>query len=82
MVGHSSLFSQVLSLVNRHQFERRVKEFGAEIRTKGFSALVRWNLFTYRDLREWINRPFDTPPESPPAQRQLFDLDSILPCQN
>jgi len=27
-------------------------------------ALLRWNLFTYRDLWEWINRPFDTPPSS------------------
>jgi hypothetical protein len=23
-------------------------------------ALLRWNLFTYRCLSEWINRPFDT----------------------
>ena len=29
-------------------------------------ALLRWNLFSYRDLWNWINRPFDTPPESPP----------------
>jgi hypothetical protein len=40
-------------------------------------ALLRWNLFTYRSLWEWINRPFDTPPESPPLQGELFDLDSI-----
>jgi Domain of unknown function (DUF4372)/Transposase DDE domain len=40
-------------------------------------ALLRWNLFTYRNLWEWINRPFDTPPESPPDQPELFDLDSI-----
>jgi IS4 transposase len=40
-------------------------------------ALLRWNLFTYRSLREWINRPFDTPPETPPDQLELFDLDSI-----
>ena len=26
-------------------------------------ALLRWNLFTYRDLWEWINDPFDTPPQ-------------------
>ncbi len=41
-------------------------------------ALLRWNLFSYRDLWEWINRPFDTPPESPGIQGELFDLDSIL----
>jgi hypothetical protein len=40
-------------------------------------ALQRWNLFTYRSLWEWINRPFDTPPETPPEQLELFDLDSI-----
>ena len=40
-------------------------------------ALLRWNLFTYRCLSEWINRPFDTPPETPPDQLELFDLDSI-----
>ena len=44
-------------------------------------ALLRWNLFSYRDLWEWINRPFDTPPESPAIQGELFDLDSILSGQ-
>lgn len=38
-------------------------------------ALLRWNLFSYRDLWQWINRPFDTPPE-PSLQLQL-NLDSI-----
>src|SRR5438445_4915683 len=27
-------------------------------------ALLRWNLFSYRDLWEWLNRPFDTPPQA------------------
>ena len=40
-------------------------------------ALLRLNLFTYRDLWQWINRPFDTPPETPPDVQLL--LDSILP---
>jgi hypothetical protein len=38
-------------------------------------ALLRWNLFSYRNLWEWLNRPFDTPPE-PSAQLDL-KLDSI-----
>ena len=38
-------------------------------------ALLRWNLFSYRNLWEWLNRPFDTPPE-PSAQIDL-KLDSI-----
>jgi hypothetical protein len=29
-------------------------------------ALLRWNLFTYRDLWKWLNHPFETPPEGPP----------------
>jgi hypothetical protein len=28
-------------------------------------AFLRWNLFTYRDLWEWINKPFDVPPITP-----------------
>lgn len=38
-------------------------------------ALLRWNLFTYRNLYDWINRPFDTPPELS-VQLEL-NLDSI-----
>ena len=39
-------------------------------------ALLRWNLFTYRDLWEWMDDPFETPPLSPPPQ-QL-----VLPAMN
>lgn len=38
-------------------------------------ALLRWNLFSYRNLWEWLNRPFDTPPE--PALQLQLNLDSI-----
>lgn len=40
-------------------------------------ALLRWNLFSYRNLWEWINRPYDTPPESALSQGELFELDSM-----
>lgn len=40
-------------------------------------ALLRWNLFSYRNLWEWLNRPFDTPP-APVVDLQLT-LDSIRP---
>jgi hypothetical protein len=40
-------------------------------------ALLRWNLFTYRNLWEWINRPYDTPPESALSLGELFELDSM-----
>jgi ribose/xylose/arabinose/galactoside ABC-type transport system permease subunit len=42
MVGHSSLFSQLLCVVNRHRFERRVGEYRAEKAAKGFSC---WSQF-------------------------------------
>ena len=38
-------------------------------------ALLRWNLFTYRNLWEWLDRPFETPPLAP-EQLELH-LDSI-----
>jgi hypothetical protein len=41
-------------------------------------ALLRWNLFTYRNLWEWLDDPFQTPPEPPPDQPLLPYLDSIL----
>jgi len=34
-------------------------------------AMIRWNLFTYRDLLEWINRPYETPPIIPTSLPQL-----------
>jgi len=40
-------------------------------------ALLRWNLFSYRDLWEWLNRPFDTPPQ--PAAQLDLKLDSTVP---
>lgn len=34
-------------------------------------ALLRLNLFTYRNLWEWLNNPFEVPPEQPPYQMEL-----------
>jgi hypothetical protein len=34
-------------------------------------ALLRLNLFTYRDLWAWLADPFETPPEEPPLQLGL-----------
>jgi hypothetical protein len=35
-------------------------------------AFLRWNLFTYRDLWQWLDRPEDTPPiVPPPTQKPL-----------
>lgn len=35
-------------------------------------ALLRWNLFTYRDLWAWVNDPFETPPLEPLPQQLVF----------
>ena len=43
-------------------------------------ALFRWNLMSYRNLWEWLNDPFNTPPDNSEAQLTLIpfpDLDSI-----
>ena len=34
-------------------------------------ALLRLNLFSYRNLWDWLNDPFDVPPEEPPYQMEL-----------
>lgn len=34
-------------------------------------ALLHLNLFSYRNLQDWLDDPFDTPPEQPPYQLQL-----------
>ena len=40
-------------------------------------ALLRWNLFTYRDLWAWLNAPFETPPQSMELQQAWLNLDSM-----
>ncbi len=62
MVGHASLFSQLLSLVDRHRFERFVREHRAERGAKGFScwsqfvAMMFCQLAQAKSLREIIRR--------------------------
>jgi hypothetical protein len=38
-------------------------------------ALLRWNLFSYRDLWTWLEKPMSTPPQTPPEDQLSFDLD-------
>jgi hypothetical protein len=40
-------------------------------------ALLRWNLFSYRDLWAWLEHPLATPPCLPPDPQLSFELDSI-----
>jgi hypothetical protein len=37
-------------------------------------AMLRFNLFTYRDLTDWLNNPFQSPPFVPDDQLSFFDL--------
>ena len=48
-------------------------------------ALLRWNLFTYRDLWQWIDDPFETLPQIPiPThyQKPLFGSGQHLLLKN
>ena len=38
------------------------------------ASMLRLNLFTYRDLVEWLNNPFGTPPLLPLPEQLFFDL--------
>jgi hypothetical protein len=37
-------------------------------------TMVRWNLFTYRDLWIWLDDPFLMPPGGPPVEQLLLDF--------
>lgn len=39
------------------------------------NSMLRMNLFTYRDLRSWIDDPFGTPPVSPPSEQITMVLE-------
>jgi len=57
-------------------FEGQAGEIPIAWALSNLIALLRWNLFTYRDLWQWIDRPFDTPPEAPPDLQPWLFLDS------
>lgn len=40
-------------------------------------ALLRWNLFTYRNLWDWINSPFDVPPIEPASFQPMLPLQGL-----
>lgn len=39
------------------------------------ASMLRLNLFTYRDLRRWLENPFGTPPLVPEAEQLTLNLD-------
>jgi hypothetical protein len=40
-------------------------------------ALLRWNLFTYRELWAWLDHPFETPPLGPEIDQLLLPLPGL-----
>lgn len=38
------------------------------------ASMLRMNLFTYRDLRQWLENPFGTPPQVPLAEQLTLNL--------
>jgi hypothetical protein len=38
------------------------------------ASMLRLNLFTYRDLRNWLNNPFETPPLIPETEQLTLEL--------
>jgi hypothetical protein len=40
-------------------------------------AFLRWNLFTYRDLWEWIDHPFDVLPQQPMPVQHVLSLPGL-----
>lgn len=41
---------------------------------KQLASMLRLNLFTYRDLRDWLDDPFDTPPIGPLPEQLEFTI--------
>ena len=39
--------------------------------------MLRMNLFTYRDLSAWLDRPFETPPAIPIAEQLTLALPGL-----
>ena len=40
-------------------------------------AFLRWNLFTYRDLWQWIDQPFDVLPQVPESVQYVLPLPGL-----
>ena len=40
-------------------------------------SLLRWNLFTYRDLLQWLDDPYETPPAEPVLVQDSLPLPGL-----
>jgi hypothetical protein len=73
---HIQIWTALISLLLLRLLQFRSKMDWA---LSNLVALLRWNLFTYRNLWTWIDHPFDTPHQPPdPGQLNLV-LDGIHP---
>jgi len=69
---HTQIWTALIAVLVVRYLEFRSRYGWA---TSNLVALLRWNLFSYRDLWKWLDHPFETPP-LPPGPTQL-ELDSI-----
>jgi len=54
------------------------EDFGCCVTGAGrLVALLRLNLFSYRNLWDWLDDPFETPPQLPDPSDEACFLDSI-----
>ena len=78
MIKCMSLFSQILSEMSLCpvNFEQLLIKHGNDRNAKGFTSKMKWsfsvmsamlrlNLFTYRSLLDWLDKPYETPPAVP-----------------
>jgi hypothetical protein len=76
--SENALFTQIwtaliaMLLIKYLQFKSK---FGWSL--SNMVAFLRWNLFTYRDLWEWIDHPFDVLPIQPKPVQHLLPLPGL-----
>jgi len=86
-VPHASLFSHLPGEIDRHFFNASCVRAALLLKMLQFRskpgwalsnpvALLRWNLFTHRNLWKWIYNPFDSPANAPPRDQLQLNLDS------
>jgi hypothetical protein len=76
--SENALFTQIwtaliaMLLIKYLQFKSK---FGWSL--SNLVAFLRWNLFTYRDLWEWVDRPFDVQPILPRPVQHVFSMPGL-----
>ena len=68
------IWTALISMLLIKMLQFRSKRFWA---LSNLVALLRWNLFTHRNLWRWIDEPFETLANAPPGIEVQLTLDSI-----